>query len=303
MSVEAMAVVLHHSRTSGAEKLILLGIANHDGDGGAWPKIETLAKYAGINVRGTQRALRRLIENHPDELRVDLQAGGNHLTRADRRPNRYTILITCPEWCDHSAQHRDTRRDSARGSGATSPNNRGVSRGGPAATPQGSRGGPADPHGVALETSRGGPAATRTKQEPDLEPNQSTEPAEDTRVLDLSDLELDVLAGTVAALRPDWKKSSVRTFVKSHFPMMPASAVYQALIRAAAHPGASTPGIILTSGPWWDEIPNDPHELGPAGPFCSVCGYNEPACERLNSRLANPDDGHTFNPAEWKAGR
>lgn len=34
MSIEAMAVALHHSKTQGATKLVLLGIANHEGDGG-----------------------------------------------------------------------------------------------------------------------------------------------------------------------------------------------------------------------------------------------------------------------------
>ena len=63
MSVEAMAIVLHHSPSSGTDKVILLGIANHDGDGGAWPSVATLAKYANIDKRGVQKVLARLEES------------------------------------------------------------------------------------------------------------------------------------------------------------------------------------------------------------------------------------------------
>ena len=43
MSIELMSLVLHHSVAQPTHKLILLGIANHQGDGGAWPSIETLS--------------------------------------------------------------------------------------------------------------------------------------------------------------------------------------------------------------------------------------------------------------------
>lgn len=103
VSVEAMALVLHHSRAKGTAKLILIGIANHDGDGGSWPSIATLAKYANVNESTVRRALRELEEL--DEIRVHLNAGGTHETRGDRRPNRYDLLIACPQTCDRTTKH------------------------------------------------------------------------------------------------------------------------------------------------------------------------------------------------------
>jgi hypothetical protein len=92
MSVEKISLVLNHSRAQGTEKLVLIGIANHDGDGGAWPSIETLARYANVSERSVQRALAKLVDL--GEIEVMLQAGGNQQTRADQRPNLYRILVS-----------------------------------------------------------------------------------------------------------------------------------------------------------------------------------------------------------------
>lgn len=107
MSVEALAVVLHHSRAKGTHKLVLLGIANHEGDGGAWPSVPTLARYANVSERHVQRSLAWLVGH--GEVEVALQAGGGLGLADHSRPNRYRVLVTCPGWCDRSAQHRDTR--------------------------------------------------------------------------------------------------------------------------------------------------------------------------------------------------
>lgn len=104
MSVESMAIVLHHSRARGTAKLILVGIANHDGDGGAWPTLRTLARYANIQPRNARKALRRLEELQ--EVRVHLQAGGLPDWDDYDRPNRYEVLVTCPPGCDRSKHHR-----------------------------------------------------------------------------------------------------------------------------------------------------------------------------------------------------
>lgn len=93
MSIEAMVWVLHNSPTSGTDKVLLLGIANHaDAEGrNAWPAVRTLAKYANLEPRGVQKALRRLeSEGH---IRIEAQAGGTQDMRSDRRPNRYTVLM------------------------------------------------------------------------------------------------------------------------------------------------------------------------------------------------------------------
>lgn len=100
-----MALVLHHSRASGTAKLVLLGIANHDGDEGAWPAIDTLATYANSGVRTVQYALRELEAN--DELGVALQ-DGNTRAPVHLRTNRYQVRVTCPPTCDRTARHRCT---------------------------------------------------------------------------------------------------------------------------------------------------------------------------------------------------
>ena len=104
MSVESLAIVLHHSQATGTAKVVLIGIANHDGDGGAWPAIATLARYAGVHERNVIRAIRTL--EALGELTTELQAGGTHRTQDRLRPNRYSIELACPVDCDRSRQHR-----------------------------------------------------------------------------------------------------------------------------------------------------------------------------------------------------
>jgi len=89
MSVESISWALRVQDLSPTDKLVLIGIANHDGDGGSWPSIATLAMYAGVSERTVQRSIvaletRRLID-------VQTNAGGTMHTRNDRRPNYYTI--------------------------------------------------------------------------------------------------------------------------------------------------------------------------------------------------------------------
>lgn len=108
MSVEALATCLHHSRAKATVKLVLLGIANHDGDGGAWPTVATLAKYANVHPRNVQKALERLISL--GEIQVDPQAGGLANMADCDRPNLYHVMVRCPTWCDGSTQHRDQRK-------------------------------------------------------------------------------------------------------------------------------------------------------------------------------------------------
>lgn len=104
MSVEAMTVVLHHSRATATAKVVLLGIANHDGDGGAWPSLKTLAKYANVAERNVRVALRQL--EALGEIRCIHGAGGTHRTRNSERPNLYQVLVRCPADCDGGPQHR-----------------------------------------------------------------------------------------------------------------------------------------------------------------------------------------------------
>jgi hypothetical protein len=109
MSVEALVIALHHSRTKGATKLVLLGIANHDGDGGSWPSVATLAKYAKVDKRSVQRSLDEL--ERMGEIRRILGQGGDHSMADYRRPNLYRFLLSCPHDCDRTTNHRTTHSE------------------------------------------------------------------------------------------------------------------------------------------------------------------------------------------------
>lgn len=96
MSVESLSRALNYPDVTAAERLVLIGIANHDGDGGAWPSIETLARYACVTPRSVQRTLRRLVTR--GLVSVEYQQGGTHDCRSGRRPNRYRLhLIHTPD--------------------------------------------------------------------------------------------------------------------------------------------------------------------------------------------------------------
>jgi hypothetical protein len=99
-----MSAVLHHSRSKGTDKLVLLGIANHYGDGGAWPTVATLARYANATERTVQRSLSNLVRL--GELAIIRQGGGTQHMKDSERPNRYDVLVRCPQLCDGSTQHR-----------------------------------------------------------------------------------------------------------------------------------------------------------------------------------------------------
>lgn len=104
MSIEALTVVLHHSKAKPTAKLVLLGIANHyhpDDDRGAWPSQDTLAKYSNVSSRQVRNLIDELVKI--GELQVDVY-GGQSQTR--NKPNRYWITLECPEDCDGSMNHR-----------------------------------------------------------------------------------------------------------------------------------------------------------------------------------------------------
>ena len=108
MSIESMSAALHHSKATGAARLVLIGIANHDGDGGAFPAMATLAKYANINLRNARLAVRRLEEL--GEIRTLTNGGALPGRPTIYQPNRYEVLIRCPYFCDGTKNHRDNRQ-------------------------------------------------------------------------------------------------------------------------------------------------------------------------------------------------
>jgi hypothetical protein len=198
VSVESLAVCLHHSKATGTAKVILLGIANHDGDGGAWPTVATLAKYGNVHPRNVQKALVKL--QSLGDIAVEYQEGGLGNVADQDRPNLYRVLVCCPPTCDGTTQHRDSRQarrmgyqgklpgmpnyparsaqavDKAGGGGDSA---RGG--GGELATPRGGGGGrpPPPPPPGHPATPRGGASATRTitrnhPQNPGVTPTVTT---------------------------------------------------------------------------------------------------------------------------------
>ena len=87
-----MAWVLNHSTTSGTDRLVLLGIANHADEYGenAWPSVPTLARYAGVGERATRYALRNLED--AGHIITEGRKGGRVDSDPRYRTNRYTVV-------------------------------------------------------------------------------------------------------------------------------------------------------------------------------------------------------------------
>jgi hypothetical protein len=187
MSIESIAACLHHSKATGSDKLVLLGIANHDGDGGAWPSVATLAKYANISERSVQTCIQKLI--NMGEIVCHVNKGGNSETRGDRRPNRYDILVRCPNECDGSTKHR-VKHDAERGE-------------------------PDNIYGVNLTAQRGDTGFTLTIHEPSLEPSLNTHASFDAEVHDACNLLADLIEGN-GSKRPEVTDRWLRDMERLH---------------------------------------------------------------------------------------
>lgn len=94
MSVEAITAALPRRGLTPTQKLVLIGIANHDGDGGAWPSIATLANYAECSTRQVQRAIAELVDLGLVERHIN--EGGTKAMRDHTRPNLYVLHLTDP---------------------------------------------------------------------------------------------------------------------------------------------------------------------------------------------------------------
>jgi hypothetical protein len=88
MSIEVMTHVLRNSKATGRAKLVLLGIANHQGDNGAWPSIKTLSTYANSSERSVQRDIQTLVEL--GELLVEVNAAPG---QGRYKTNRYWVIM------------------------------------------------------------------------------------------------------------------------------------------------------------------------------------------------------------------
>jgi hypothetical protein len=84
LSIEAVRHVLERSKTKGAQRLILIVIAEHaDSNGIAWPSVETIARLANCSERFVKRTIAKL-----DAGELILERGGGR-----GRSNRYRIPL------------------------------------------------------------------------------------------------------------------------------------------------------------------------------------------------------------------
>lgn len=83
-----MNAVWRESKAEGRARLVLLAIADHQGEIGAWPSIATLAKMVNSSERSVQRDIQYL--QQIGELRVEIQ---NAPTRQQYKSNLYWVLL------------------------------------------------------------------------------------------------------------------------------------------------------------------------------------------------------------------
>lgn len=89
MSIQVMNAVWQHSKSSGRARLVLLAIADHQGEIGAWPSISTIAKMVNASERSVQRDIQEL--QKLGELRVEVQ---NAPTRNQYKSNLYWVTLS-----------------------------------------------------------------------------------------------------------------------------------------------------------------------------------------------------------------
>lgn len=88
MSIEIMNAVWRESRADGRARLVLLAIADHQGELGAWPSIQTLSRMVNASERSVQRDIQHL--QQIGELKVETQSapvGGQY------RSNLYWVIL------------------------------------------------------------------------------------------------------------------------------------------------------------------------------------------------------------------
>ena len=88
MSIEIMSNVWKYSKSVGRARLVLLAIADHQGEIGAWPSITTLAKMVNASERSVQRDIQELVEL--GELSVSVQQAPS---RGQYKSNLYWVTV------------------------------------------------------------------------------------------------------------------------------------------------------------------------------------------------------------------
>jgi len=88
MSIEIMNAVWRQSQSTGRARLVLLAIADHQGEIGAWPSIATLARMVNASERSVQRDINELVLL--GELEVHTQAAPS---RGQYKSNLYWVIL------------------------------------------------------------------------------------------------------------------------------------------------------------------------------------------------------------------
>lgn len=88
MSIEVMNAVWKHSRAENRARLVLLAIADHQGEIGAWPSLERLASMVNASVRSVQRDIQML--EALGELRIERQ---NAPSNTQYKSNLYWVTL------------------------------------------------------------------------------------------------------------------------------------------------------------------------------------------------------------------
>jgi hypothetical protein len=119
----------------------------------------------------------------------------------------------------------------------------------------------------------------------------------------VNDVEIQRLANAMNALRPDWKVSSLRTFLTNHF----ADRAYRDTAVAAAwiatDDKTNTPELLRQPGPWWNVGPAKPPGLVPrVGPEpgeerCQFAGHEHESARRCRLCAAERAAGDAPEPA------
>jgi len=108
MSLKAMNKVWEHSQSVGRQRLVLLAIADHQGEQGAWPSLDTIAKMCNASKRSVSRDISDL--KMMGELRVVEKAapfGGQY------RANLYFVLPDMPDTSVRDSDMTDLTSDTS----------------------------------------------------------------------------------------------------------------------------------------------------------------------------------------------
>ncbi len=113
--------------------------------------------------------------------------------------------------------------------------------------------------------------------------------------------EIDRLAAAINTLRPDWPRTSLKTFIRTRLNDRPLRDVTIALAWIAADPDTDTPARVLEAGPWWQAIlitaapDNGPRHWPNPAARCRVCKLDEIGHSRLNAAVPSPET-HPWEP-------